>query len=125
MNMVYIRLTSQRPDHILKHIFDDIRDARQQLSGDHAALITCFIPEIDSFESLREPSSNLSAMTHTFFAKHGRDFVYAVSYFSDGHLDGIDSEGCVTGSLAVIYRNPSYDTKYGEGFPLLNTHLSS
>jgi hypothetical protein len=124
MNMVYIRLISQRPDHILKHIFDDIRDARRQLSGDHAALITCFIPEIDSFESLREPSSNLSAMTHTFFEKHGKDFVYAVSYFSDGHLDGIDSEGCVTGSPAIIYRNPYYDTKYGEGFPLLNTDLS-
>jgi hypothetical protein len=64
VNMVYIRLTSQCPDHILKHIFEDMRDAQKQLSGNYAALITCFIPEIDSFESLREPSSNLSAMTH-------------------------------------------------------------
>ena len=70
VNMLYIRLASKNPDRILRGIYDDVIDARRQFSGLHAALITCFIPEVESFESFREPDSGLALMTNRVFLQN-------------------------------------------------------
>lgn len=123
VNMLYIRLASKNPDRILSDIFDDIRDARRQFSESHAALISCFIPEIESFESLREPDSGLAMMTNKFFAEHAKDFVYAVSYFSDEQIDSVDPKVLSSGYPTVIFRNQDYNEKYGVDIPLFRSHL--
>ena len=122
VNMLYIRLASKNRDRILSDIFGEIKDAQKQFSESHAALIYCFIPEIDSFEHLREPDSGLALMTRKFFSDHAKDFIYGVLYISDEQADIIDSQ--VSSSYpTVIFRNPEYNEKYGIDIPLYRSHL--
>ena len=82
VNPVKIRFRSSKRDRIVRAIFDDLRDAKNQLSGKHPGLICTYIPEVDDFEPVKQDSS-LSNMTLKFFTEHCPDWVYGVSYGSD------------------------------------------
>jgi hypothetical protein len=125
VNMLYIRASSKNHDQILLDIFDDINDAKKQFSGSYAALIVCFIPEIDSFQRLREYDSGLAIMTNKFFSEHANDFINAVSYFSDEQVESIDAEVLSSSFPTVIFRNQGYNEKYGVNIPLLRSHLNT
>jgi hypothetical protein len=123
VNMLYIRVASENRDRILSDIFDDINDAKKQFSGSYAALIVCFIPEIESFQRLREYDSGLAIMTNKFFSEHANDFIHAVSYFSNEQVELIDTEILSSSFPTVIFRNQGYNEKYGVNIPLFRSHI--
>ncbi len=97
-------IDSESSDGILLAILDDLRDKNGQFSGENPSVISCFVPEITSFEKLKG-SSGLSKMTTYFFEKYARDCVHSVSYLSDAmdiKVDNIHERPFP----ALTYRNP-------------------
>ena len=52
-NPLVFELRSQSDDHFLKDVFDNLKDANRQFTGKNAAIICCFVPEVDSFAGLQ------------------------------------------------------------------------
>jgi len=106
-NPLVFELKSQSDDHFLMDVFDDLKDANRQFTGENAAIICCFVPEVDSFAGLQQESA-LFRMTASFFERHARPYVFAVSYTSDPirtqtYIDISKS------SPAIRLDNPFYD----------------
>jgi len=115
-NPIIVRINSQSDDQVLESILDDLRDANRQLTGTRAGLISCFVPEIESFEGLQKDSA-LVGMTRLFFDKHAQESVYAVAYSSDSQQIR-KGQIIFESSPAIFFLNGKYDLKFGDGFPL-------
>jgi hypothetical protein len=117
INALIVRLSSQSDDSILDSIFEDLKDANKQLTGQRAALISCFVPEIRSFKGLQSNSA-LAHMTYTFFENHASPHVYAVSYTSD--IISFNAGLYISESMpAIVFRNHKYDSRFGTEFPIM------
>jgi Holliday junction resolvase len=111
VNPLIFELASNSHDDFLHGIFDEIRDANRQFSGNRAAFITCFIPEVDTFDGLQSDSA-LHNMTKRFFRKHAKPYVLAVAYSSEAS-EQRNGFTITTNSPVLKFENPNYDTKYG------------
>jgi len=115
---VIIRFQSTSPDKVLASYLQDLRDANRQLSGTRPGVIICFVPEVQSFEGLQSESA-LHNMTATFFQRHAKESVYAVTYVSDS--TAIQEGLSITrSSPAIAFHNHRFDTSYGENIPILS-----
>lgn len=110
-NPLICELKSQIDDRFLINVFDELRKANRQFTGKNAALICCFVPEIDSFAGL-EHDSALFRMTAAFFHKHAKPNVFAVSYSSDA-IRTETSIDVSKSSPAIKLDNPYYDERFG------------
>jgi len=116
INPVIFELKSRTDDHFLANVFKELKKANRQFTGKNAALICCFVPEVDSFVGL-EKDSALFRMTATFFYKHAKPNVLAVVYSSDA----IRTEtGIVVSksSPAIKLDNPYYDEQFGSSISI-------
>jgi len=104
-------LRSQVDDSFLFKVFKELKQANRQFTGKNAALICCFVPEIDSFAGLEQDSA-LFRMTATFFHKHARSNVFAVIYSSDA-IRKTTSIDVTKSSPAIKIDNPYYDERFG------------
>ncbi len=110
-NPLFFELKSQVDDHFLLNVFDELKGANRQFTGRYAALICCFIPEIDSFTGL-EQGSALFRMTDVFFHKHARPNVFAVVYSSDAIRTKTSIDVSMS-SPAIKIDNPFYNERFG------------
>ncbi len=110
-NPLIFELKSQSDDHFLLDIFDNLRDANRQFTGDNQSMICCFVPEIDSFDGLQQESA-LFRMTAAFFKKHAKPNVFAVSYSSDS-ISIVNPADISKSSPAIRFDNPFYDESFG------------
>jgi hypothetical protein len=111
MNPLIFELRSQSNDRILENIFDNLKYANHQFTGDNPSMICCFVPEIDSFSGL-EQDSDLIRMTATFFERHANPAVFAVAYSSDP-VRIVTPMEITKLSPAIRIDNPFYDEKLG------------
>jgi hypothetical protein len=109
-NPILIRTRSEKADRILRSIFKDLCDKKDQFSGHRAAVLCCYLPEIDSFEGLG--TGSLADMTLDFFTNHAGPHIVGVSYVSNAQV----VEERLPGGLAISrgagclnFRNPNYD----------------
>jgi len=113
---VTFRLESAKKDAFLDSVLDSLRDAEAQFTGGRTAIIFCFLPEIASFEGLQFDSA-VNKMTDLFFDKYARKCINAVCYVSEAKREV--GEGVVQAYFpAVTFRNPNYDSHYGENIPV-------
>ena len=56
-NQIVFRLDSKKRDAFLDNVMESLKNAQQQFTGTRSALISCLIPEIDSFEGLQSDSA--------------------------------------------------------------------
>jgi len=123
-NPLVFELKSRNDDRFLQDVFDNLRDANRQFTGENAALICCFVPEVDSFAGLQQESA-LFRMTASFFKNHAKPYVFAVSYSSDPiraqtYFDVTQS------SPAIRLDNPFYDyVKFGSTIRVFNSNEST
>lgn len=119
INPITIVIESDTPDRLLGDIKDNLEDANQQFSGNRSAIICCYIPEVDSFELLKD-DSGLNRVTADFFNRRGGDFVSQIIYSSDAEV--YESSGIVSEwTQALKFDNPNYDNKYGPKVSLFST----
>jgi hypothetical protein len=110
-NPLIFELGSQSDDRVIADISDNLKDANRQFTGDNAAVICCFVPEINSFASIDQDSA-LVRMTASFFEKHAKPNVFAVSYSSDS-IRSVTMTEISKSSPAISFPNPNYDDKFG------------
>jgi len=111
INPITIVIESDTQDRLLADIIDNLEDANQQFSGNRSAIICCYIPEVDSFEILKD-DSGLNRVTADFFNRRGGDFVSQIIYSSDA--DVYESGSIVSEwTQALKFDNPNYNNKYG------------
>lgn len=118
-NPLIFELRSQVDDSFLFKVFKEVKKANRKFTGKNAALICCFVPEIDSFAGLEQDSA-LFRMTKTFFHKHAKPNVLAVVYSSDA-IRTKTSIAVSKSSPAIKLDNPFYDERYG---PRINVSLN-
>ena len=109
-NPIFIRTRSEKPDRILHSIFKDLCDKKDQFSGSRAAVLCCYLPEIDSFDGLGK-GSHLGNMTLDFFTNHARPHIVGVSYVSDVQVVRESLPGGLAisrGAGCLNFRNPNY-----------------
>jgi len=111
VNPLIVKMESRSKDRFLKKVFDDLKEANRQFSGERAALICCFLPEVDSFDNLGTQSA-LSNMTFHFLRHHARPYVFAVSYTSESISMHAGSQ-ITTSSPSITFENPYYDDDFG------------
>lgn len=111
VNPLIFELKSQTNDHFLQGIFENLKDANHQFTGDNASIICCFVPEVDSFAGLQQ-DSELFNMTKVFFKKHAKPFLLAVSYSSNS-ITTPSFVDIIKSSPAIRIDNPDYDEKFG------------
>lgn len=111
-NPLIVKVESQSKDEFLVGILQELRNANHQFTGQHSALICCFVAEIESFEGLGANSALANMTTFTFFANHANPFVFAVSYTSDSiseHTGLFISRSYPS----ITFENHRYDDAYG------------
>jgi hypothetical protein len=113
---VTFRLESKKPDEFLDNVLDSLRDGEEQLTGERAGVLSCSIPEIESWVGL-QTSSEIKNMTAHFFEKHAKPSVYAVTYVSDIIREG-KGDVIYSDMPSLTFYNPYYDKKFGEGMPI-------
>jgi hypothetical protein len=111
VNPLIIELKSQFDDNFITDVFDSLSNANQQFSGNNAAIICCFMPEIDSFAGLQQDSA-LFNMTRTFFQKSPKPYLFAVTYTSDS-IRTTTALDISKSSPAIRVDNPFYDENFG------------
>lgn len=124
INPSVIRIGSVRKDAVVTAIYEDLKEARKQLSGRYPSLICCHLPEIDpsGFESVKDDSA-LRSMTDVFLHRDAPENVYAVSYSSDSQPAIIGgAQSSFVPSLA--FRNTKYRMT-SAGLPPLPSELQS
>lgn len=124
INPSVIRIGSVRKDAVVTAIYEDLKEARKQLSGRYPSLICCHLPEIDpsEFDSVKDDSA-LRSMTDVFLHRDAPEHVYAVSYSSDSQPAIIGgAQSSVVPSLA--FRNTKYRMT-SAGMPPLPGELQS
>lgn len=114
-NPVFLRVRSAKPDRILRAIFDDLCDKKDQFTGQRASILCCYVPEIESFESLG--TGSLANMTLDFFLRRARDHIAGVVYSSDARVIEERLPGGTVRSrdaASLNFANPKYDkTRFG------------
>jgi len=110
-NPLIFELKSKSDDRSIKNIFDNLKDANHQFTGENASMICCFVPEVDSFAGLQQDSA-LFRMTAKFFKNHAKPYVFAVSY-SSNFFRTITPFGISKSSPSISIENPFYDEKFG------------
>jgi hypothetical protein len=119
INPIVLVIESDTPDRLLADIKDNLEDANQQFSGNRSAIICCYIPEVDSFELLKD-DSGLNRVTADFFNRRAGDFVSQVIYSSDA--DVYESNSIISEwTQALKFDNPNYNNKYGPKISLFST----
>ena len=110
-NPVFIRARSAQPDRILRNIFDDLRDKKDQFSGARAAVLCCYLPEVESFSTLT--TGKLANMTLEFFMEHAPPAVAGVVYCSDADVvveQLTDGKARSRQAPSLSFQNPQYDS---------------
>jgi hypothetical protein len=113
---VIFRLESAKEDAFLESVLESLKDAEEQFTGTRAAIIFCFLPEIESFNDLRSDSA-ITKMTDFFFGNHARNCINAVCYVSEAGR-AVGEAGVQAHLPAVTFRNHNYDPGYGADIPV-------
>jgi hypothetical protein len=115
---IVIRVRSRVEDHVLDAIYTDLKDATHQFTGNRAAIIYVFVPEVTSFEGLQSGSS-IATMSDHYFREYAPPFIQFVAYVSDGQLfnAGFWLQGS---SPALVFHNALYDERFGPSIRLLS-----
>lgn len=117
INPVFFHLESQKSDEFLKNVFSSLREAQMQFSGERAAVISCMLPEVDSFDGLQRDSA-IQKMTYYFFDKYASDFVNVVSYVSNPIRD-YDGLVILSDRPSLSFRNHKYNyERFGPDIPV-------
>ena len=114
VNPLMLRLESQKTDHFLQNVLTSLRDAESQFSGARAGVISCRIPDIDSFEGLQADSA-IQQMTHKFFDVYCRDCIYAVTYVAEAKRE-VEGRVVLSDMPALRFRSNSYNRRFGDDF---------
>jgi hypothetical protein len=113
---VIFRLESVKKDAFLEDVLDSLRDAEGQFTGKRAAIISCMVPEIDSFEGLQADSA-IQVMTTVFFEKYARSCINAVSYVSNAQRE-IQGPIILSDMPSLSFQSHKYDQKFGPQPPI-------
>jgi hypothetical protein len=115
-NPIVFRLDSKKRDAFLDNVMESLRNAQQQFTGTRSALISCLIPEIDSFEGLQSDSA-IERMTKHYFEEYSKEFINAVSYVSE--MNRVDEGGVIVSDMpSLTFRNHKYNEKFGPDIPV-------
>lgn len=115
-NPIVFRLDSKKRDTFLDNVMESLRNAQRQFTGTRSALISCLIPEIDSFEGLQSDSA-IEQKTKHYFEIYSKDFINAVSYVSE--MNRVEEVGViVTDMPSLTFRNHKYNEKFGPDIPV-------
>lgn len=115
-NPIVFRLDSKKRDTFLDNVLESLRNAQDQFTGTRSALISCMIPEIDSFEGLQSDSA-IQTMTYQYFEKYSKDCVNAISYVSE--ITREEEGGVINSDMpSLTFRNHKYNTKFGPDIPV-------
>jgi len=115
-NPIIFRVESAKKDQFLLNVLRSLRDADDQFTGNHSAVICCRIPEIDSFEGLQQDSA-IANMTCKYFADHSSEFIYAVTYVSEARRQ-IEGNVIISSMPALVFRSNLYRGDLPEDLPL-------
>ncbi|MFC2053374.1 hypothetical protein ACFLV7_03625 [Chloroflexota bacterium] len=115
-NPIVFRLDSKKRDAFLDNVMESLRNAQQQFTGNRSALISCLIPEIDSFEGLQSDSA-IVRMTNHYFEEYSKDFINTVSYVSE--MNRVEEGGVIISDMpSLTFRNHKYNEKFGPDIPI-------
>jgi len=115
-NPIVFRLDSQKRDAFLDNVMESLRNAQRQFTGTRSALISCLLPEIDSFKGLQSDSA-IQRMTYHYFEKYSKDFVNAISYVSE--MNRVEEGGVIFSDMpSLTFRNHKYKEKFGPDIPV-------
>ena len=113
---IIFKLESEKKDAFLDDVLESLRDAEGQFTGKRAAIISCMVPEIDSFEGL-QTNSAIQVMTYTFFERYARPFINAVSYVSDAKRE-VQDNVILSDMPSLSFRSHKFDEKFGPPPPI-------
>ena len=114
---IVFRLSSAKTDSFLDNVLESLRGAASQFSGTRVAIISCMLPELESFSGLQNASA-IQKMTYYFFDHYADNFINAVSYVSDPfrEVDGIIIN---SDRPSLSFRNHKFSEKFGpENIPI-------
>ena len=115
-NPIVFRLDSKKRDAFLDNVMESLRNAQQQFTGTRSALISCLIPEIDSFEGLQSDSA-IERMTKHYFEEYSKEFINAVSYVSE--MNRVEEGGVIVSDMpSLTFLNHEYNEKFGPDIPV-------
>jgi hypothetical protein len=121
-NPVVFKLDSKKRDAFLDNVLESLRSAQDQFTGTRSALISCMIPEIDSFEGLQSDSA-IQRMTVHYFEKYSKDCVNAICYVSE--IIREEGAGVINSHMpSLTFRNHKYNKKFGPDIPVYQLHGS-
>jgi len=103
-------------DEFLRTVLTSLRQANGQFTGERSAVISCRIPEVDSFEGLEEDSA-LKNMTAQFFGKHAGEIIYAVAYVSEARRE-TSGQVILSDMPSLIFRSNTYTGSLPESLQL-------
>ena len=116
-NPIEFRLDSKKRDAFLDNVMESLRNAQQQFTGTRSALISCLIPEIDSFEGLQTDSAIVRMTTQHYFEEYSKEFINAVSYVSE--MNRVEEGGVIVSDMpSLTFRNHKYNEKFGPDIPV-------
>ena len=115
-NQIVFRLDSKKRDAFLDNVMESLRNAQQQFTGTRSALISCLIPEIDSFEGLQSDSA-IERMIKHYFEEYSKEFINAVSYVSE--MNRVEEGGVIVSDMpSLTFRNYKFNEKFGPDIPV-------
>lgn len=108
------RAESEKKNKVLKSIYETMKDGAEQFSGTKAAILACFIEDIEesSWNELRK-DSGLANMTKRFFTNVTRNHISKVIFSSEPIFRKVNnfleysSENLIFGNLNCKYSVPS------------------
>lgn len=119
---IVFHLESAKRDAFLDRTLDSLKNANSKFTGTKAAIIFCFLPEIESFEGLQSDSA-IKNMTGHFFEKHARNCVNAVTYVSDMRPE-MHGSVKLFDMPSLTFRNHKYDDSLGANIPVYGSGKS-
>ena len=115
-NPIVFRHDSKKRDAFLDNVMESLKNAQQQFTGTRSALISCLIPEIDSFEGLQSDSA-IERKTKHYFEIYSKDFINAVSYVSE--MNRVEEGGVIVSDMpSLTFRNYKFNEKFGPDIPV-------
>jgi len=98
-------------------IFDDLCDKKEQFSGERAGVLCFYVPEVESFETVKMGSA-LANMTLDFFLNRAPTHIAGVIYCSDAQVVEERVAGATVRSreaASLNFKNPQYDAaRFGQ-----------
>ena len=117
-NPLVFEVESRSEDKFIDSIFNEMGKAKHQLTGKHTAVISIFMPEVNTFESLGTNSA-LELIAKKFFQKQSNSHIFAVSFTSD-LIENHTAPYIQLSSPSIGFYNPNYDKKLGPEFSIFD-----